>query len=409
MKWGELLSGAALCSSICLVGAAGLVQATGIEQAYQSPRGAALGNAVIASVDDASAIHHNVAGLSQIERAQIQLNTLALKGHTRYMVAAGSGTADDSVAIAGSFFAAMPVAEGLGVGFGVTTPHGLQVGWDESHALRTLGYQGSLSHVRTSAGFGWQLCDGLEIGASAVYARDDIGISQGLVVPGDRFNYSGTGGSWGWTAGARWEFAPGHRIAVTYRSAIDVETEGDVKVTSLIPAIPSGKSSASLVFPYPQQLIIGYAWEANDRWLFEFNWQYTDWSTVDNLVIAQPAPLPDIVQPQGWKDSQFYSLGVTYRWNENIELRAGYLHGTNAVPDRSYGPLIPGSPYHALSLGVGVELENWDLDAAVILSWREDRTVKGSSPSPLSPVPVTADGEWNSDALGLFLGATRKF
>jgi hypothetical protein len=71
--------------------------------------------------------------------------------------------------------------------------------------------------------------------------------------------------------------------------------------------------------------------------------------------------------------------------------------------------LIPDAPYHAISLGVGLERGEWEIDAALILSWREERTVSGSMPSPISPVPVTSDGDWNTRAVGLHLGLTRHF
>jgi long-chain fatty acid transport protein len=401
--------------SVGIAGVFGLgnpLVATGVEQPFQSPRGAALGNAIIASIDDASAIHHNVAGLSKIRRPQIQLNALGFLGSNDYSGAAGANTTEDNFVPAASIFAAMPVADGFVLGLGVTAPNGLRINWGDPHPLRSLGYEGSLTNLRTTFGFGWQVTPTLEIGGAVVYARDEIGLTQGLIERGDGISYDGTGDEWGWTTGIRWEPFPGHRFAAAYRSKIDIETEGRVRThspTTLLASVP-----ASLVFPYPQQIIVGYAWEPNDQWIFEFNWQYSGWSSVEAFVINLGPPEGGggaIVQEQGWSDSQFYSFGVSYQCTKEIALRAGYLYGTQTVPDRGFGPLIPDAPLHAVSCGVGIERGNWAIDAALTVVWRDERNVRNSVSSPfdLSPDPVTSDGIWNSNAVVAFLGVTKSF
>lgn len=398
--------------SVGIAGVFGLgnpLGATGVEQPFQSPRGAALGNAIIASIDNASAIHHNVAGLSKIRRPQIQLNALGFLGSNDYSGAAGANTTEDNFVPAASIFAAMPMADGFVLGLGVNAPNGLRINWGDPHPLRSLGYEGSLTNLRTTFGFGWQVTPTLEIGGAAVYARDAIDLTQGLIARGDGISYDGTGEEWGWTAGIRWEPFPGHRFAAAYRSKIDVETKGRLRTHSPTTPILNSKNAASLVFPYPQQVIVGYAWEPNDQWIFEFNWQYSGWSSVEAFVINLAPPLAPIVQEQGWNDSQIYSFGVSYQCTKEIVLRAGYLYGTQTVPDRGFGPLIPDAPLHAVSCGVGIERGDWAIDAALTVAWRTERNVRNSVPSPFSPSQVTSDGIWNLNAVVVLLGVTRNF
>jgi long-chain fatty acid transport protein len=193
-----------------------------------------------------------------------------------------------------------------------------------------------------------------------------------------------------------------------------METEGRVKTHS--PTIPlfNTKSAASLVFPYPQQITLGYAWEPNDQWIFEFNWQYSGWSSVEAFVVNRAPPLEPIVQEQGWSDSQMYSFGVSYQCTKEIVLRAGYLYGTQTVPDRGFGPLIPDAPLNAVSCGVGIERGDWAIDAALIVVWRDERNVRNSVSSQFDfSKPevdrVTSDGIWNSNAVVAFLGVTKNF
>lgn len=395
----------------------GGVGATGIEQAYQTPRGSALGNAVIASIDDASAIHHNVAGLASVTGPQVQLNGIGFLGVSEYSTAAGRNKNEDNFAATGSFFLASPLAEGLALGFGVTTPHGLGNDWGDPHPLRALGTQGSLLHTRTSLGLGWQIHPTLKVGASAVYARDSWETSQGFsdVSLGDEGTFEGDGGAWGWTAGLTWEPVKGHRIAFSYRSGIDVKSKGTA--TAFIPAVPPFipvdtdiESDTSFEFRYPQHVLLGYAFERGN-WLVEFNWQHTDWSVVESFDFVSENAFLSQSAEQDWRDTHFFSLGVSYQACEELVLRAGYLHGTSAVPDDTFTPLIPDSPYHALSFGVGYEYRGWQFDAALILSLREERKVSGS-PSSAELFPgnsATSDGTWNTKSLGVHLGLTKTF
>lgn len=401
---------------VLLVAYSPLALGTGIEQAYQTPRGSALGNAVIASIDDASAIHHNVAGLASVEGPQVQLNSVGFLGTSEYSTAAGRNKNEDNFAAAGSFFLASPVLEDLVLGFGVTTPHGLGNDWGEPHPLRALGTEGTLLHTRTSLGLGWQLHPTLKVGASAVYARDDWETSQGVLdtAVGDEGTFKGEGGAWGWTAGLTWEPLDGHRLAFSYRSGIDVNSKGTA--TLFVPAIPpfpvtDVEGDASFEFRYPQHFLLGYAFEKGD-WLVEFNWQHTDWSIVESFDIVSDNPLLSQSVSQNWNDSHFFSLGVSYQACDELVLRAGYLHGTQTVPDESFRALIPDAPYHALSFGVGYECRGWEVDAALILSMREERKVSGSPSSASAVIPTnsaTSDGTWNTKSLALHLGLTKTF
>ncbi len=395
-------------SSIAILGIATEYAAgTGLEQAYQSAKGSALGNAVIATIDDVSAIHHNPAGLAKLTDFEFQSQTLVLTGRTRYRGDLGSFKNEPITPIVGSLFLGGRIADGLGIGLGITAPHGLKAEYDRNIPNSSLGYDGSLEHIRYALGFGWQATPTLAIGGSIYYAHDDLENSLGFF-PGDQWRYSGTGDGWGWSAGLQWQPREGHHFALTYRSGMTIETSGSTTYTgSTFSPFPSATSEASTAFPYPDQFLIGYAIEVN-RWLFEVNVQHTEWDRVRTITRNEASPvfpLLPVSSVQNWNNSQFYSFGATYQWKKDIELRFGYLHGTQSVPDRASSPLLTDSPYHAVSVGIGVERGDWEFDASVIANWRETQNI---STSPVN-AGISNNGQYKTRSVAFHFGVTRHF
>lgn len=370
------------------------LHATGLEQAYQSPEGSALGNAVIASVDDASAIHYNVAGLANIEEFQLQVNSLGLYGNARYRNQAGRFQVDDTFQNTGSIFAAAPLSEGLVLGLGVTNPFGLKASYADDHDLRNFGIEGELAHLRTSLGVGWKASRNLELGATLVWAYENFESISGLP-RGGTTRFKGDGDAWGYALGLRWTPAPKHRVALNYRSGMDVTSKG--KLNDTIPA--------SFQWTYPHQFIFGYA---HDRgpWTFEANFQYNTWSDLELLALRLEDGTPLLPQRQDWHDSQFYSVGITYRLDDKTSLRAGYLHGTQAVPDPFTTPLLAASIYNAISAGFSHQFQKLELDATLILNWRKDKDLQKGAPNLFGQ---TANAIYKTNSVAFHLGTTYRF
>lgn len=156
----------------------------------------------------------------------------------------------------------------------------------------------------------------------------------------------------------------GTRIGVGYRSPINHSLSGDGEfrqdgagvaqtLTAATGAFVNSGISASTTLP--QSVSVGIAQKITEQWEVLGTFEWTDWSSFDELLIrfdnpAQPASLTE----QDWSDSIFVSAGVQYRPIETLQLQAGVAWDQTPIPDSTRTPRIPGSSRTWLSIGA-----NW--------------------------------------------------
>jgi long-chain fatty acid transport protein len=96
----------------------------------------------------------------------------------------------------------------------------------------------------------------------------------------------------------------------------------------------------------------------------------------------------------GWKDVDVIKLGVNYKMNEQLQLRAGYNHGNNPIspPDVTFNILAPGVVQTHYTLGMTYALsKSSEISASYMHAPRQ--TVSGASLfNGLFPAPPNAGG-----------------
>ncbi|HTL17148.1 MAG TPA: outer membrane protein transport protein, partial [Patescibacteria group bacterium] len=142
--------------------------------------------------------------------------------------------------------------------------------------------------------------------------------------------------------------------------------------------------------------IFGISYRPTPRWNFEFNADYTDWSSLGTLTIQQAAPFPPLL-PQNipltfnWQPSWYYEFGATRYLANGWSISAGYIYNENSVPDAHYSPLVADLDRHFWSLGTGFKGRRFDFYIAYQFGYGPTRTVTGSAPSATGQ---TADGRY---------------
>lgn len=147
----------------------------------QSQGGAAAGqgNAFAAQADDASAIHYNPAGLSQVEGIQVAFGTTLLGGSIKYKSPTGIDTRGDfggSIAFpAPSYSYVSANLSALGwdklsdvtVGLGLTSPFGLNTRYPADGPFNTVVTSATLPLVDIKPTVAYKINDALSFGVSA--------------------------------------------------------------------------------------------------------------------------------------------------------------------------------------------------------------------------------------------------
>jgi len=351
------------------------------------PQGAAAtgqGNAFIAQADDASAIHYNPAGLSQVNGVQVVTGTNLVGGSIKF----NSPTGTDSRGDFGGSVAFPPpsysyVSANLGylglnrlsnvtVGLGLTSPFGLNTRYPVDGPFNTVVTSAALPLLDIKPTIAYKFNDQLAIGVNADIYTFASFLGQGhaeqrqvgsgaLAGASLEFNGNGTG------AGAAFSLLytplrnsdgkPIASVGLVYRTQAVLPLSGSF----LVNGAKVADASTNLVLP--QILAGGIAiWPVRTserEWKLELDVEYVEWKSNRNLDIQLSSGVV-VPQPQQWKTVPVVAIGTEYKWLDpewlphwDVAVRSGYTHTENPVPDLTFNPGIISLSSNTLSLGAG--------------------------------------------------------
>lgn len=379
------------------------------EVPMQNARAAGQADAFIVQADDASAIWYNPAGLTQIHGTEAMVGGIALFSHWDFHADTGPGQSMNDFALLPHIYLASDLGtERLRLGIGINNSFGLSEDWGDTGTLRFIVDDAQLAAINISPAVAYQLNEQLSFGFALNVYYADLSLDRQAFLgaaptPEGRFHIDGNDWAVGYTPSILWKINKRHSIGAFYRSAVDLEIEGDARV-ELGGAPIVGPSGTKLPVMLPQQIGIGYAFRPTKPLKVEANVIWTDWHSLDSLRIRSANPMFNDSQiPADWRSGFTYRLGAQYELTDRWTVRAGYAYGDNAVPEATFTPIVPDSDYHLMALGVGYGVERWSLDLAYQLIYRENRDIEGSALSP------TIDGEWENTIHTVALSATYRF
>lgn len=111
----------------------------------------------------------------------------------------------------------------------------------------------------------------------------------------------------------------------------------------------------------------------------ETGFTYTHWSTFKSLDINLPGSMPTARSPRDWRSVWRFNAGVEYQALDWLALRVGYVYDQSPMTERyaDYFTLTRGLDMY--SAGVGLTLNNWQLDIAYTYCAARDRKYKASN------------------------------
>jgi len=413
----------------------------GILLVDQDPFATARGNAFAATADRPSAILFNPAGITQLSGHQVQFGGYAITYHSTFRSPGGAQANSRQAfeALPQFYYTYRPERGPLAFGVGLYSPFGLSMKWPETTGFRSVALDGRVEYLTLSPVVAWQIFGGssrreeahanaergmrntelksepphvgcyqgpslsIAFGPTFNYAKTDL--RQGLsAVPGnDFFRFKGDDTDVGYTAALRWQPLAEHAFGVTYRSATTLNYHGRTETVSVAPAFALTQA-ASARFPFPQTLGMGWSWRPAPEWNLEFNANWTDWSVLKTVPIAQATPVPPLAL--NWESSWHFCWGATRQFEKGWHASAGYIYSQNSVPSVNFTPLVPDTDRHAWSMGFGRQWGAWSADAGYQFTWGTPRVVSGSAPSPAGQ---SADGRYEFFAHAFTVSVGRKF
>ena len=360
-------------------------------------KGAAMGTAFAAVVDDPSAIAHNPAGLGFLEGTRIYSGITAVTHQTDFSAAEGSTESTEfQVFFPPHLYASSDLkTESVAVGLGIFSQFGIGGRkWPDDGPFRYLSTESYIATLAANPVVAWRPLPSLALSAGAVYLwtvnRMERKVDQSPMGAGDgTLRVDADGGGWGWTLGVLWKANEQLQIGAAYRSGIDVDLSGEVELEGIAPPLQPVFGGSGFTSPvtsqvsFPSIVTLGVAWQPTPRWTLSGEVEWIDWSTFDQQRIDVQQPIPavgfgDIEIPLDWEDGWIFKLGVEYRLDERLALRGGYTFLTQLAPEATLAPANPDADQHYLSLGTGVTVDRLTIDLFFTVGLYVDRQVNNA-------------------------------
>ena len=338
------------------------------------------GNAFAAQADDASAIHYNPAGLSQVDGVQVITGTALLGGSVKFNSPTGTDSRGDfggSVALpppSHSYVSANLGALGwdslskVTVGLGLISPFGLNIRYPLDGPFNTAITTAALPLIDIKPTLAYKLNDQLSIGVGADIYTFASFLGQGQaeqkqILGGASVEFNGTGTGAGATVSLLYtplrngDGKPIASVGLVYRTQAVVPLSGSF----LVNGAKVADASTNLVLPqiYTGAIAIWPVRTSEREWKLELDVEYVGWKSNRDLDIhfSSGGVFP---QPQQWKTVPVVAIGTEYKWlnpawlpDWDVAVRSGYTHTENPVPDMTFNPAIVSLSSNTLSIGAG--------------------------------------------------------
>ncbi|ELY3770612.1 long-chain fatty acid transporter FadL [Cronobacter dublinensis] len=373
-----------------------------------------------AIADDASNVSRNPALITMFDRPTFSGGAIFVDPDVNVSGRSRTGRSLDADNIAPTAWVpnlhfVAPINEQFGWGASVTSNYGLATEYNDSYAAGSVGGKTDLETLNLNLSGAYRLDNhwSFGLGFDAVYARakiernaGDLGqlvagqLSQspGFTSPGPQGDalrqiagYANSlssdtqiahlkGDEWGfgWNAGILYELDKDNRYALTYRSEVKIDFDGDYK-SSLNPAfnaflasqqLPIGTGGSttggSLTLNLPEMWEVSGYNRVAPQWAVHYSLTYTSWSQFQELKATNSNGDTLFKKEEKFKDAYRIALGTTYYMDDNWTFRTGIAFDDSPVPAQQRSISIPDQDRLWLSAGTTYAFnEDASVDAGV--------------------------------------------
>lgn len=347
------------------------------------------GAAFTAQADDASALHYNPAGMTQLQGIQFYAGTLLIGGTVRFKsdlgptVKGGVGGTISTPPPSSIFLTAHLPALGLDnlpdwtVGIGVTTPYALNIEYPDDSLISPILTRASLPLIDIKPTLAYKVNDyisvggGLDIYTFASFLGEGQAELQQNAAPGNPFGIpagtgleaNGTDTALGFNASVLWtpfRNPDGHpllNLAFVYRNGPNLDLKGDFLAGGT--RLAGASTNIELPDIYTWAIAGWPIRNAQHEWKVEVDLDYADWSGFKdlNLQLSNGAVIQN---PRNYGDAWVLMVGTEFKalspsalphWD--VAFRTGYVRSESPIPDRTFEPAVPDSDFNAVSAGLG--------------------------------------------------------
>jgi len=371
------------------------VYADGFKIGEEGVKATGMANAVAAQADRPSAVYYNPAGITQLSGLQLQAGGALFTSSATFKSAGTSlwgkqgreTDADNDPIVVPHFYATYKLNDCWSIGFGEYTNFGLSMAWPDDWEGRyiTGGVNAEAKTINLKPVVAYQPIKNLSVAFGTIIQNFDVTLENKLpnvnptnpIESGADLHAKLNGDSWnaGFNFALLYDINENFKFGASYQTSIDQEIEGSVIVSGThayapLQSVLVKEHDATAKVEVPAIFTMGLAW-MYEKWTVEFDVEWTGWSSYDKLEVDSPSleavTKDEISVEKNWDDSWMYKFGAQYCLNDMFDLRAGISYDESTAPLSTLDPLVPSQDRWLLSLGAGVKLDNFTIDAAYML------------------------------------------
>lgn len=365
-----------------VLGVASSAMAEGFALTEWSARGLGLASGMVGRADDVSAIAYNAAGITQLPGVQVMGGMALVAPMGTLSLDTDNGkqetTTKPAVWAAPHAYASWQLNDSLWLGLGVFSRFGLGNSYDQNWTGRYNLYSVNLQTVSAVPTLAWKINDILSVSAGLEIMNVNLTTEQKLTSPviaalraGDQdievqASGWGVGGHFGLHARLNDEWS----VGLAYKTQVTVNAYGDAKhdgkLAGKTPELTNCDAHGTVQLP--DSLALGVAYKPLDNLSFEVGAVWTRWSTYNSLNIYMDNGNQSISH-KNWQDGWNFNASVEYKPLDWWSLRAGFWYETPVINEDHADFMVPTNGRTALTLGTGVEWNDFTVDFAYCHMW----------------------------------------
>ncbi|MEO1962201.1 MAG: outer membrane protein transport protein [Cycloclasticus sp.] len=247
-----------------------------------------------------------------------------------------------------------------------------------------------LGLMAVNGSIGYQVTEKFSVGVGADLLlnvwRGDVHKDYRAPDPTLDYNYDAQIRKWGYGfqghLGMLYKFNEQWSVGATYRTGSSMKLKGDTRVSfkggsdiRLDPFRTNEKSDGYTEFEYGASWGLGVAYKPTNKLTFTYDYRENDWSDFkwpgsNAKFDNQGVFLQNIDEDPGWTRAHGYSVGTEYLLNDTVTLRAGYTNESSGIPSEFENPVtITIGDIQIASVGIGIQYDTWKVDALVGTMW----------------------------------------
>lgn len=371
----------------------------------QGSKSMAMAGAFTAQANDVTAVFFNPAGITSLQGWNIALGTTIIMPQASFTGPTAKdprlyNTAKKEVFTPPYFYATYKINDKLAAGFGFFVPFGLGSDWGKDWPGKYLATKSEVQTFFFNPVIAYKVLDNLSVAVGFDYAIGSVTLEKVVNYPVRNIDvYSkldASGSATGWNVGIQYKPLKPLTLGFSYRSnllmkfkdgdatfeypAFDASDAEQVALNAELKAFfPNTKGSSEIELP--TFMNVGIAYDFTSQLTAEFDYFQIGWNSYDELVVKFDDPVggqTETTSERKYENSASYRLGMEYRVNEQLALRAGFMRDSKAVPDERVEPSLPEGDRNIYNIGFGYKMSGFTIDFAYMLLLQEDREITQS-------------------------------